>query len=164
MKILNCMLWWSTLGNAFGGWVWSLVINQTQPAHALSRALHHGIQFNILSLQDSSVKPNVDKIHIILDTDSIWKYTYLRTIMFKRAMLFSNPWASLPIFCNISQCFLPMSDAYLPISLLTARVPRHPYRFIISSAWLYKQQCNDTVITNTYAHDGILLQLRFYWD
>ena len=60
MKILNCMPWWNALDNAFGGWVWSKFhhsslrsswwnIDQTQPPHALSRAFHHGIQFNIPS-------------------------------------------------------------------------------------------------------------------
>ena len=66
MKILICMSWWNALDKAFGGWVWSKFhysslcsswwnIDQTQPHYALSRALHRGIQFNILSLFSVSV-------------------------------------------------------------------------------------------------------------
>ena len=62
MKILNCMPWWNAADNTFGGWVWPKFhhsslrsswwnIGQTQPPHALSRAFHHGIQFNIPSFQ-----------------------------------------------------------------------------------------------------------------
>ena len=63
MKILNCMPWWNALDNTFGGWVgpkfhhssheersdewWNF--GPTQPPNALSRAFHHGIQFNIPS-------------------------------------------------------------------------------------------------------------------
>ena len=67
MKILNCMLWWNAVDNAFGGWVWPKFhhsslrsswwnIDQTQPPHALSRASHHSILFNIPSI---SPRPHV---------------------------------------------------------------------------------------------------------